>query len=232
MSTPITSMFGTNSHSISATATTGNQALGKDEFLKLLVAQLRYQDPLSPLEGQEFASQLAQFTSVEELTNIGETLEISSQMDLLLTNAVNNTMSANFIGKQVFTLGNNIKLDGQDTTRLYFALDRYADKVDISVLDAAGNEVRTLQARALPEGRNYLEWDGEDSAGKELPEGNYTFKVKAEAGDGIPVESYTLITGLVSSIRYLNGVATLIVNGGEIPLSEVLEISIPVEDEK
>jgi len=232
MSTTITSLFGTNSHSTSAKSVTGNQPLGKDEFLKLLVAQLRYQDPLSPLEGQEFASQLAQFTSVEELTNIGETLDSSTQIDLLLTNAVNNTMSANFIGKQVFTLGNSIKLAGQESSRLYFALDRYTDTVDISIRDAAGNEVRTLQARALPGGRNYLEWDGEDNAGKKLPEGNYTFTVKAETGDGLAVESYTLSTGLVSSIRYLNGVATLMVNGEEIPLAEVLEISVPEEDEK
>ena len=97
---------------ISPTATTegitasGGSALGKDDFLKILVAQLQAQDPLAPMEGQEFASQLAQFSSLEQLTNVNDNLETSQAFDI----AMSNSSAIALIGKNVDAPGNTVDL--------------------------------------------------------------------------------------------------------------------------
>ncbi|NIS39011.1 flagellar hook capping protein, partial [Candidatus Saccharibacteria bacterium] len=75
--------------------------LGKDDFLKMLVTQLNYQDPLNPMESTDFSAQLAQFSSLEQLSNIDETLQASLEANYLLATSINNTMAATIIGKQV-----------------------------------------------------------------------------------------------------------------------------------
>ena len=91
---------------IGGTAAAGNSSLGKDDFLKILVAQLQAQDPLAPMEGQEFASQLAQFSSLEQLTNVNSNLEASQAIDLALSNSA----ALALIGKKVDAPGNTIDL--------------------------------------------------------------------------------------------------------------------------
>ena len=86
----------------------GNSTMKKDEFLKLLVEQLKHQDPMSPMNSQDFASQLAQFSSLEQLTNMSGMMEDSVQADLMLTQAINNTMATSFIGKNVSAAGDMI----------------------------------------------------------------------------------------------------------------------------
>ena len=87
--------------STSTSATSGSSTLGKDDFLKLLIVQLRNQDPLNPTEGTEFAAQLAQFSSVEQLTNINSTLTESLATNKLLTQSIGNSLATTMIGKTV-----------------------------------------------------------------------------------------------------------------------------------
>ena len=207
-----------------ATSAFQTQSMSKDEFLKLLIAQLKYQDPLDPKEGTDFAAQLAQFTSLEQLTNIDSNLKDGLDMNYMLTQAVNNTMAANFVGKQVTSLGNTISLVSGDRPSLDFLLTDYADKISVKIYDEAGNLVRTIQNSGMGAGRQSLEWDGLDDQGQPLPGGNYTFKVEATTAKGETVQVQTLTKGIVSSIRYVDGKAVLIVNGKEINLADVLEI--------
>ena len=87
-------IYGTNT-------TQGKSELGKDDFLKLMIEQMKNQDPLSPMEGTEFTAQLAQFSSLEQLSNMSDSLEQSINANYQLTQAVNNTMTAALIGKEV-----------------------------------------------------------------------------------------------------------------------------------
>src|ERR1700690_2579879 len=104
MSTPVQSV----STALSNASSTTNSAqsgttpvLGEDDFLKLLTMQMQYQDPMNPMSGTEFASQLAQFSSVEQLTNINSELAQSISSNSVLTQSINNDLAATFIGKNV-----------------------------------------------------------------------------------------------------------------------------------
>ncbi len=211
------------------TQTAANKSvLGKDDFLKMLVQQLRYQDPLNPMKGDEFATQLAQFSSVEQLNNINTSLTDSLNANYMLTQAINNGLSAGFVGKQVKVTGDTIKLTGSgvDETRvnLGYTLGSAATQVEITVKDANGRVVRTIHASDGAKGDNTYEWDGRDDNGADLAAGKYTFSVNAKDASDKNIASATYIFGKVSSVRFTAEGTKIVIDGQEIFLSDVLEI--------
>ena len=98
--------------------------LGKDDFLKLFVAQLQNQDPLSPMESTEFTSQLAQFSSLEQLTNMNQNLDYL----LMYQASMNNAEAINFIGSTVKASGNSISVKDGESDQIQF--DLAADAAD------------------------------------------------------------------------------------------------------
>lgn len=201
-----------------------SDALGKDEFLKLLVAQLQNQDPLSPMEGQEFAAQLAQFSNVELLTSIDSNLTEGMNIDLSLAQAMNNTMAATFIGREVTAIGNHVHLNKEEAAELNFNLKSYADELTVTIRDENGVVVREISKNGIDGGEQMVEWDGEDANGNALAEGNYTFEVTATDNDGNPIQAVEIMKGIVNSVSYENGVAVLIVDGLELPFADVMQI--------
>jgi flagellar basal-body rod modification protein FlgD len=199
--------------------------LGKEEFLNLLVAQLQNQDPLSPMEGQEFASQLAQFSSVEQLTSIDGNIEKSINTDLILSQTINNTLATTLIGKQITAVGNQVELKEDSPVNLYFELGGYAQDVSINVMDAAGNIVRTLDTSNLEKGINSIEWDGISKDGESLPEGTYTFEVTATGKTGNDITVQELIRGIADSLQYQGGTALFKIGNLDVLFGDVLEIS-------
>jgi len=197
----------------------------KQEFMNLLVAQLQNQDPLSPLKGQEFASQLAQFSSVEQLSNIDSNLKQSISSNAVLSQTINNTLATALIGKQVTAQGNSIDLSGDGEVSVPFRLGQDAATIKVTITDSAGNVVRTIDAGGKSAGIRSVDWDGKDDHGDALPEGIYSFNVEAKTGDGSVVNSQELIRGLASSLQYSNGGAVLKVGQIEVKFGDVLEIS-------
>ncbi len=219
--TPLVSDAGASAFSQSSAL---QQTLSGEDFLTLLVAQLQNQDPLSPMESQEFATDLAQFSSLERLVSIDDRLEQSIDTDLLMTQAISNTMSATLLGKEVKALGNTVHLPSEGSSQIEFELGGFADDVEIVIVDELGNEVRRIERNGLSSGQQSVEWDGKDADGNRLDEGNYSFQVTAAKSDGTAVRALPLINGVISSVRYENGSAVLIVGDLEIAFSDVLEI--------
>ena len=158
------------------TALTTGANMGKNEFLKLLVAQLEHQDPLAPQEGQEFAAQLAQFSSLEQLTNINGNLESSQAYDL----ALSNSSMVNLIGKTVDGPGNSFELGEGETETLRFSLAEEASDVTVSIYDSTGKIVANFGIGASSAGLKEFVWNGKDSTGLQLPAGSYSFNIIAE----------------------------------------------------
>lgn len=196
--------------------------LGKEDFLRLLVIQLQYQDPLSPVENTEFLAQLAQFSSLEQLQNVNSNL----QANFLLTQSLNNSLATNLIGKKVIALGNELYLRGDDGEEITFDLAENAG-VTIEIYDEDGTLVRTLKPGTLPSGRNRLHWDGKDSEGNSLPLGNYSFQVDATDSNGNSLDVTTYSTGLVTGVKFEQGNALLMLGDQEVNLSDIIEILSP-----
>ncbi len=203
----------------------GKSIMAKDEFLKLLVEQLKHQDPMSPMNSQDFASQLAQFSSLEQLTNMSGMMEESMQVDLMLTQAINNTMAVSFIGKSVSASGDMITYTQDGPVDISFRLNGQAENVIVNVLDGAGNIVKGIELGALSEGKQSLSWDGKDTNGDEVPEGEYKVQVIALDFNGDPVGALTMVSGIITGIKYTDGTAVFVVNDEEIPFSKVFEIT-------
>lgn len=196
--------------------------LGKEDFLRLFTTQLRYQNPINPMDSTEFTSQLAQFSSLEQLFNIGSQLK-----DLLLyQNSLQNTLTANLIGKEIKYEGDSLYL--KDTANFNYTLKSPASKVKITIYDSTGKTVREIELNSQAEGLQSYQWDGRDSAGNRLPEGEYKLKVEAFDSSGNPVEASTLSSGIVTGMTFENNITYLIISDGtKIQLGQVKEIRNP-----
>jgi flagellar basal-body rod modification protein FlgD len=200
----------------------GDSSLGKDDFMKILVAQLQAQDPLAPMEGQEFASQLAQFSSLEQLTNVNSNLEASQALDLALSNSA----ALALIGKNVDAPGNTFDLKAGEVETISFSLDGDAAEVSIDIFNSTGAKVSTINLGEQKSGVREYVWSGTDSSGALLPAGNYTFNITASNSANNFVPAKTFSAGLVTDVVFEDGKAFAIVNSQKLAVNEVTKVSL------
>lgn len=195
--------------------------LGRDEFLQLLVAQIRHQDPLSPLEGAEFAAQLAQFSSVEQLINLNDRLGIVAALDEAVLHAVNTNAALGLIGREVHAFGNETVVSTAGTGSVTFAVGGQGGQATLRIFDSAGREVASEDLGVLSGGRQTV--DLSQVAGGLAP-GKYTYRVDVVNPDGEPVEVTTFTSGTVTGVRNGSSGPMLIVGPFEVPLGKVAEV--------
>ena len=177
--------------------------LGKDDFLKLLVTQLRTQDPLSPMDGQQMATQLAQFSSVEQLMVISEGIEAQSVASNQMAGMLASSLGAGMVGKEVVAAGDAFNVPSDSVAR--FDLQGVGNVV-LTLLDSAtGLEVANQQLGSLSAGVHEIDATTLTSG---LPDGDYTLQVTATDSTGLnPVLANPLVRFVVEGIRFdANGV--------------------------
>jgi flagellar basal-body rod modification protein FlgD len=197
--------------------------LGKDEFLKLLLAQMSHQDPTSPADSSQFVAQLAQFANVEQLQGVNQQLET-----LLVAQAASNqTQTVGLLGKDVQFKSDKVDFDGVSAAPIRGQLAKDATTVTAAIVDSTGKTVRTVELRGVPQGPIAMTWDGRDADGNTLPKGTYTVRLTAadEKGQNIPVE--TRGQGRVTGISYEKGYAQLQVGGVTLAMSDIITVSEP-----
>ncbi len=202
---------------------TNKSQLGQKEFLHLLVAQMRNQDPINPMDGAEFASQLAQFNSVEQLIGVNDGLKMLQSSQDMMSTSLTNSMAASLTGKQVKALSNQVHLSATGDAGIQFELNNSADTVEVIIRNGSGTEVRRETLNGMGSGEHDWTWDGLNNAGERMGEGNYTVEVKAKSGDN-SVGSLVFIEGLADRVRYTANGVYLSVNEVEIPIGDVEEV--------
>ena len=202
----------------------GGQEMDKDAFLELMIAQLKNQDPLDPMDGTEYASQLAQFTSLEQLTNLNTSMNQSIEADYFLSQSINNTLTATLIGNDVKLASPTLNNIGQEDIEFGYNLPVDASNVSIKIYNEHGALVRTISQENTPNGDHKLSWDFFDDNGNKTPEGAYTFEIEAKdaKGENMNVSSYGI--GTIDGVKFGENGTTLIVGGIEYSLADIIEI--------
>lgn len=203
-----------------------SSALADDfaQFLNLLTVQLQNQDPLEPMETNEFTNQLVAFTGVEQQINTNQKLDslVSLQLNTALTSALS------YVGLDVSYLGTDLYYDGTTPGVINYALSGDALKADINILDADGNVVFTAEA-AKSAGANEFVWDGSLSGGGLASPGTYSVRVDALDADDRPVQSSIVVQGRVFGVETQNGQIFALVGERAVPVSSILNAKEPEE---
>lgn len=189
----------------------------EQRFLTLLTTQLNNQDPLNPLDNAQLTSQLAQMSTVSGIEQMNTTLQ-----SLLAQGSANQLLQAGaMVGKSVLVPGDVLQA-GNGSADFAVQLPSSAQDVQVTVSDAAGNVVRTMDLGTLPSGLSQQSWDGTNDAGQPVPAGAYRIAVQAANGASA-VAATSLVFGQVASVaQAANGGFTLdLANGGNAPLSAV-----------
>jgi len=214
----MSAISGINTGFTSPVTSTGTDdvSMGKEDFLKLLVAQLENQDPMNPSDPTEFTAQLAQFSQLEQLTNANESLEglatMSSEME---------RMSAlGLIGQDVVAQTDQFHFSGE-TMEFGYRLETPADDVKLYVLSETGSTLATITAQETDPGEYFIDWDGYSDFGMPLDPGDYSLVVKAVNEEDSLIESVPLIKGRVEAVDMTGSSTQLETSSGIFAMSKL-----------
>ncbi|MGZ7458663.1 flagellar hook assembly protein FlgD [Pseudomonas sp. Ma2-10] len=209
---------------VATNSATGNKALGKDAFLQLLVTQLKNQNPLEPQDNGEFVAQLAQFSSLEGITTLNDTVSgLASNY-----NSSQALQASSLVGRSVIAPGGTAVVDTAKSFSGTIAVPASVDPVKVKITDADGKVVRTIDLGSQAAGTSTFIWDGKDDAGEVAKAGTYTFGATATY-DGQATSLVTYLPATVNSVTISQTGGELMLNLaglGSIALSKVQTIGM------
>ncbi|MDP3090315.1 MAG: flagellar hook assembly protein FlgD [Nitrospira sp.] len=202
-----------------AGALSGNQQMGQNDFLKLLVTQLKNQDPLKPMDNTAFVAELAQFSQLDQSTKQVQLLEKSIAQQ---TDAMQYTLLP-MIGRNVQVEGSLIDLNN-GPAKLTYALEREATTVRVTIQDAQGKAIRILDLGTQSAGKQEVQWDGRNQNGQPMPNGTYQYQVLAKDAKGAAVLAAPSATLKISGVRMVNGTPQLASGDYVIDRKDIVEL--------
>lgn len=171
-------------------------SMDQDDFLTILVAQLTHQDPLSPMEDTDMTSQLAEFSSLEQLTNINDGIsglsKSMTQSDML--------SAVSFIGKEVKAEGYKISVTEGNASTIYYGFGEPVSSIKMNIYDGDGAIIKTIDLGSKEAGSYQYDWDGTNEGGEKMPDGQYGIGILGEDKEGKPVMVQTEISGRVDAV--------------------------------
>ena len=205
--------------STAAAAPTSVSDATEDRFMKLLIAQMKNQDPLNPADNAQLTSQLAQIDTARGMTQLNQTLEKM----LGNSDSTQSLQAAALVGRKVLSPGNTLEL-GANGAMGGFELKQSADNVTINVTDGSGRLVHRADLGVTAAGLHRFAWDGKTDAGVAAQPGAFTFSISALTGgksgavDGLRLSR-------VEGVTPGSGGGTLQLSGGiAVPLTQIKQI--------
>ncbi|MCC6141097.1 MAG: flagellar hook assembly protein FlgD [Nitrospira sp.] len=202
-----------------AGALSGNQQLGQNDFLKLLVTQLKNQDPLKPMDNTAFVAELAQFSQLDQSTKQVQLLEksIAQQADSMQYTLLP------MIGRNVQVEGSLIDLNN-GPAKLTYALEREASTVRVTIMDKQGKALRILDLGTQSAGKQEVQWDGRNQNGLLMPNGTYQYQVLAKDAKGAAVVAAPSAVLKISGVRMVDGSPQLAAGDYVIDRKDIVEL--------
>ncbi|MEY2987124.1 MAG: hypothetical protein RJB13_645 [Pseudomonadota bacterium] len=195
--------------------------LNKDDYLNLMVTQLKYQDPTKPLENHEMATQLAQFNTVEQLMGVNKTLEAMQNQSA----QSNIDKLTPYLGRVVEVSGSKLNVSPEmQVSQGIVDLPSKAGSVSVLIKDSQGSVVRTIGLGEKASGRHTIDWDGKTDGGVNAKSGEYNFEVVASAVDGKEMKAKTSFTSKVEAIVDLANGGRLDTQNGKVEAKDILAI--------
>lgn len=193
------------------------------EFLTLLTVQLQNQDPLSPMETNEFTNQLVAFTGVEQQINMNQ------KLDNLVALNLGSSFSAalGYVGKDASYVSSEFYHEGVPN-QIKYALDSNAFEAKIRILDEAGNVVYDQDAETGTGSHDFV-WDGTNNSGQPAPEGTYEIRIDALDYEGNAVNSTTIVTGYINGIETQDGNIFAIIGDRAVSVGNILNVKVHEE---
>lgn len=224
MTSPITGP-GSTSALDALTNQGGSRPLDRSAFLKLLVEQLKNQDPLKPQDDSAFVAQLAQFSQLEQSMGINSRLDTLAAQNAGLANA----QAVSLVGSTATVRGNLVTIDGTGAgTPVAFSLAGTATETTVTIRNQNGDAVRTLQLGGRQAGLARITWDGRSDSGDLQPAGTYQVTVTAKDAIGSPVSVSQETTGAITEVSFDKGYPVLeLDNGIAVPISDLLKVAVP-----
>lgn len=205
---------------------TGSQGikLAQDftQFLTLLTTQLQNQDPLNPMDSNEFTNQLVQFSQVEQAINTNQKLDDLVSLNLGSVSSV----ALGYVGLDIMYQSGDMSFDGATPVKIAYALEKDASTANVNVYDEDGKLVYSHQIPRTA-GKNEISWDGSLTGGGTAPEGTYKVTIAALDGDGKAISTSTAVSGHVKGIESQNGIVYLLVGERAVPLGQVINATVP-----
>jgi len=208
-----------------AQALGASKGMGRDAFLKLLVAQLKNQDPLKPQDNSAFVAELAQFSSLEQTMGINDRLDLLSAQ----SQGLQNSQVVGLVGQLATVRGSLVTSDGKGLgVPVAFSLDDKTEKTTVVIRDQSGNAVRTLDLGERPAGVSQITWDGRDDAGNVQPAGTYSVAVQATSASGAAVAVSQETQGTIQAVSFDKGYPVLHLSTGvSVPVADLLKVASP-----
>jgi flagellar basal-body rod modification protein FlgD len=222
MSTPTIVPFASTTSASAATSAQGQLAGNFQTFLQLLTTQLQYQDPMSPMDTNQFTQQLVEFAGVQQSIDTNQNLESL----VSLTTASSNANAASYIGREVTAGGEMATLAAGGSADWHYTLPSNAQTSTISVLDSQGNVVYSTGGETAQGGHDFS-WNGLTTNGDAAPAGNYKIAITATDPSGNALAVNPVVQGVVTSVDIVNGQPTLNVGGMSLSLSSIVSVGAP-----
>ena len=193
-------------------------------FLTLFTTQLKNQDPTNPMESYELSSQLAQFSTVEQLTQSNTLLQTLQNY----TNSLNNATMSSLVGKTVTADKSSLEVTSSSVGDASYKLDSAATDVTVKIYDDSGNLLKTIDKGSEAAGSYTIGWDGTNTSNTKVSTGTYTCKITATDSSGTTSSITPTVQGKVYACKMVDGAPYLILDsdsGSKVAVSDVVQVA-------